>query len=83
MPSWVRYSISVYFGLLLAGALVYSPSATVGSPPALLPPVELSERVPGQVGDADVETGQNLRTRDDRELDAPAERERKPSTLGD
>lgn len=31
MPSWVRYSVTVYLGLLLAGSYVLSPSATGGS----------------------------------------------------
>lgn len=31
MPSWVRYSVSVYLGLLLAGSLVPEPNTSVGS----------------------------------------------------
>ena len=31
MPSWVRYSVTVYLGLLLAGSIVLPPSATSGS----------------------------------------------------
>ena len=37
MPSWVRYSVAVYVGLLLAGSVVLPPSATVGSESALHP----------------------------------------------
>lgn len=42
MPSWVRYSVSVYLGLLLAGSLVTSPSSTIGSPQSLRPPSHVS-----------------------------------------
>lgn len=40
MPSWVRYSVTVYLGLLLAGSFVSLPTVTSGSQAGkeLLPP---------------------------------------------
>lgn len=52
MYSWVRYSVAVYLGLLLAGSIVMPPSASIGSGygpddgAALLPTITAAEPAP-------------------------------------
>ena len=49
MSSWVRYSVTVYLGLLMSGALARPPMYAPNSEPDVAPRVHHEVAPPGQI----------------------------------